>query len=864
MTTKEFLQRLVESYKGKLKIELVRELCPACAKVMESKGWTEISIATLLSSKKLKEMEMPAGMCETMGGAEGFFTRCADKMAGRVDDPQAFCAELHKQCLGKYPSEAKESIRYQQTHLLEADPTGRSFDVVLIESGVSKNGYRYSDEMLKREAAKFNGVKAYAYEFKGDQRALFDHLPDKVREQYPQGFAKNLVGDYSNARYGEFTKPDGSKGHGVIAKFNVAADWMRSLLKNAWEMGKRDMVGFSIDAWSNARDMWDSAGKKVKDVLEFTGIDEVTVVTSPGAGGILLNIQESQQRHKETVMKLKEIWNWLKTNFADAVKGITVNEENEDELHKAVMDAMAKVKGMHASEAKPEPAPSPSPAPAKESKPVQITLSDVQKAVEVALNARNSEASALMASRNMLEQRLKESNLPAPVQSKIKAQYWETRLSEVDLNKVIKAEQDVLGELVAQKIYVPNQTRESIVEVNKDQEDKFGDAILGMLTGEDVNKVPRFVSLHESYYKVNGYRGNQGDMGTRIFNDLAHSMPPPIQLYTRESYFDVLNDHRARLRESRQSRSTRLQESTLQTSTWAEIFGANMYKALLKSFLNQDFSVWKKIVSNIASVPDFRTQRRQRLGGFADLSSVAELGTYTEFTWPADEEITYSVSKYGNLAPLSMEAMINDDLGALKQIPQKAGLAAAHTLYKFVFDFIRTNPTFEADSVAVFHADHGNLGSTAFSDAALDDRVFAMADQTELTSGEVIRTIKPKFVLGPNELMRSIQDITSSPVSSQSGRTETMPNWFRRYELEPVILEYWSDATDWALVADPAQYDTIEIAFLNGRQEPEIFIQDGPTVGSVFTADKITWKIRYIFGGDVLDYRSMDKSVVAG
>jgi hypothetical protein len=168
------------------------------------------------------------------------------------------------------------------------------------------------------------------------------------------------------------------------------------------------------------------------------------------------------------------------------------------------------------------------------------------------------------------------------------------------------------------------------------------------------------------------------------------------------------------------------------------------------------------------------------------------------------------------------------------------------------------------DSTALFIAGHGNLGSTALADAALDDRIFAMYDQTELTSGEVLMNIRPKYILIPNELDRTAWEVANSTYSHTSGRTETVEQWFKTFGLEPIRVPYWTDATDWALVADPAQWDTIEIAFLNGRQEPEIFIQDAPTIGSVFTSDKITYKVRFVFGGDVLDHRPFDKSVVGG
>jgi len=56
---------------------------------------------------------------------------------------------------------------------------------------------------------------------------------------------------------------------------------------------------------------------------------------------------------------------------------------------------------------------------------------------------------------------------------------------------------------------------------------------------------------------------------------------------------------------------------------------------------------------------------------------------------------------------------------------------------------------------------------------------------------------------------------------------------------------------------------TIEIGFLNGREEPELFVQDEPTNGSMFSNDKITYKVRHIYGGAVLDYRGLQGNVVA-
>ena len=74
---------------------------------------------------------------------------------------------------------------------------------------------------------------------------------------------------------------------------------------------------------------------------------------------------------------------------------------------------------------------------------------------------------------------------------------------------------------------------------------------------------------------------------------------------------------------------------------------------------------------------------------------------------------------------------------------------------------------------------------------------------------------------------------------------------------------YWTDANDWYLAADPDDIPCIEVGFLDGREEPELFVQDNPTVGSLFTHDKIAYKIRHVYGGDVLDHRGLYKAAVA-
>ena len=77
------------------------------------------------------------------------------------------------------------------------------------------------------------------------------------------------------------------------------------------------------------------------------------------------------------------------------------------------------------------------------------------------------------------------------------------------------------------------------------------------------------------------------------------------------------------------------------------------------------------------------------------------------------------------------------------------------------------------------------------------------------------------------------------------------------------FLDFPPSLTEEGAPADPLDIPTIEIGFLDGNEEPELFIQDQPTVGAMFSHDKLTWKLRHTYGGNVLDFRGLTKAVVA-
>ena len=327
----------------------------------------------------------------------------------------------------------------------------------------------------------------------------------------------------------------------------------------------------------------------------------------------------------------------------------------------------------------------------------------------------------------------------------------------------------------------------------------------------------------------------------------------------KEAYIEITGDRRVSGRLEHCDRA-RLREASgfreaIDTTQFNEILGGALGRAMLADYRNPSvYDVWRPWL-NVTNVPDFRTNERYRIGGYGDMPAGNQGADYAALTSPADEKSTYAATKRGGLETVTLEAIKNDDVGSIRIIPSKLSRAAKRTLAKFALDFIRTNPTIY-DSVALFHSgSHGNLGSAALDATSLSAGRLAMLKQAELTSTDRIG-IGPKFLLVPSDLEETARNLFSR-------NTNNDPTFVNSLSLTVLPVWYWTDANDWALSADPMDIPTVEIGFLDGQQEPELFVQDNPTVGSLFTADKVTYKLRHIYGGAVMDYRGLYKAVVA-
>ncbi len=284
------------------------------------------------------------------------------------------------------------------------------------------------------------------------------------------------------------------------------------------------------------------------------------------------------------------------------------------------------------------------------------------------------------------------------------------------------------------------------------------------------------------------------------------------------------------------------------TSDFGNVLSSVAYKALLTGYqeAEETFEQW----TGEGTASDFRPVNRVDLGLFPNLDKVIEAGEYTYATI-GDSGVTVQVATYGKMFAISRQAIINDDLDQFSKVPMKMGRAAKRTIGSLVYAVLTSNPTMQ-DSVALFHATHGNLAGSGsvISEASLGAACAAMSRQKDDAGIATGIGVKPKFILVPPELLDlAIKVITAETTPGDAGRP---PNAVRN--IATPISDGRLTGTAWYIAADPAQTDTIEVTYLNGQREPVMEQRMG------WSVDGSEYKVRIDAGVKGLHWRGLYKN----
>lgn len=293
---------------------------------------------------------------------------------------------------------------------------------------------------------------------------------------------------------------------------------------------------------------------------------------------------------------------------------------------------------------------------------------------------------------------------------------------------------------------------------------------------------------------------------------------------------------------------------TQSTSDFPVLLENTMHKTLLQAYALQA-NTWSRFCK-IGSVADFRAHPRYRVGSLGNLDTVNELGEYTNKAIPDGEKASVTATTKGNIINVSRPMIVNDDLGAFTSLAAMLGRAASRTVEADVYALLALNsgkgPAM-ADGKALFHTDHHNVTADgAMSVTIVDGARSLLASQMDISGNDYL-DLRPAVLLCPTASGGLARVINSAEYDPSTANKLQMPNMVRGLFRDVVDTPRLS-GTRFYCFADPDEAPVLEVAFLDGVQEPYLELQDG------FDVDGGRYKVRLDYGVAALDYRGATTS----
>ena len=447
-----------------------------------------------------------------------------------------------------------------------------------------------------------------------------------------------------------------------------------------------------------------------------------------------------------------------------------------------------------------------------------------------ALQAEAAKARALRAEmcKHVLDTALAGSGLPTPIKDRLRTQFSNKLFEPEELNTAIEDGRKMYAELTAgASVKGISGGRFSGMYSSQDQLVAAVHDLLGAERPKEVKGVEcaRLSGIRELYCMMTGdYDFHGGFYQDRVQLSTVSDLPGILK--------NALNK--------------------LIAQRWDEL-GASGYRW------------WEKIVT-VEHFENLQDVTGILVGELTLLPSVAEGAAYTALG-VADSPEVGSWSKYGGYVGLTLEMFERDDTLKLRQYPFKLATAGLRRISAAIANIFTANSgvgPVMADTYNVFDSSHhGNLGTSALSAANREAASQAIWDQSMLVAagGTAPKlAVDARYLVVPRSLRLTAQHILYPSLTYEANITSE--NLQRGQFGDVVVCPEFTDANDWAAVADPMIAPAIYVGERFGLM-PEIYIADNQLTGALFTNDEIRVKARHFLNVMVTDYRPLYKNNVA-
>lgn len=598
-------------------------------------------------------------------------------------------------------------------------------------------------------------------------------------------------------------------GDALVGDFQIlkSAKWLRDMVVDSFARGKTDLIGFSHDVTAITTTKL-LAGKKVKEPVSIKSV-EIDVVYSPTNEGKFIRMAAATTVGKEDSEMFDKLLSAIKTKRPDlhmqVTTGMQAGTMTEDQALQLIAAATVTEAGGDATNAQ----------------LVASVVTSLSAAFQVQEEPAALKEMKLLACGMRLDSELTASLLPAAAQTNIRKQFAGKLFELAALQAAIKDTKEMVDQLTASGgVRGAGDLRVGYESCDKLQ--AAMDKMFRVAVAADLN-IAGFTSLRAAYVEMTGD------------TDVTGVITPENSRRLQAAYGDT---------------------------TFAYALGSALYRRVAQDYREtSDYGVSRIVGNNIRNARDFRKLETMLIGYYGDLPTLdTDTDDYPDLGEVGDEMVEYALMEKGGIITIKRKTIINDDLRLIDKIVSRLGRGARRGLARSVWTPFLTNAVYKGDGKAIFHIDHGNLGTAAYAIASALAAKTAMAQQTEAGSGERL-TLRPVTVSHPSELFGIVSNVNKfNPQAVAVENGNAMFGFFKEEGLHE--NPFMTDATDWMMFADPNEIEIVELAFLNGQQEPQMFIANNPTGGQMFVNGGIQYKIQHDYNSDVIDFRGAYKSVV--
>lgn len=297
--------------------------------------------------------------------------------------------------------------------------------------------------------------------------------------------------------------------------------------------------------------------------------------------------------------------------------------------------------------------------------------------------------------------------------------------------------------------------------------------------------------------------------------------------------------------------------SATSSSTLSYIFTSAYSAMLLASYEGSTDTTGEFTTTSI--LPDFKTAERTRMTKAPKLTRLAP-GKEADHLTRSDFQETYKAARYAKQFFLDEQDFINDTFGAMNDTtPQEMGEAAAELRPDLVYSILLANAAL-SDSVALFHATHGNVAtSSALNAANLESGIAGINKVTE--NGRILSKNGPLVLITPETLWATGARLVGSTTrykDSDEGDMNPIRNQRITHVSDARLDNGVTDpATDTAQAGSTSTWylarsgrHTIEVGYVRGTN-------NRPSVRSwIATQGRwgIGWDVSMDIGAKALDY----------